>query len=52
MPFSGIAVHFDWKRRALDVKAALFNADLSEEIYIKQADGYEDPGNCGKIYRL
>ena len=36
----------------MDVKAAYLNGNLEEEIYMKQAEGFEHPGQEEKVYQL
>lgn len=36
----------------MDVKTAFLNGKLDEEIYVRQPQGFEVPGQEGKVYRL
>src|ERR1700760_4985231 len=36
----------------MDVKSAFLNGDVTEEIYLEQPEGFIDPKNPGKVYRL
>ena len=36
----------------MDVKSTFFNSYLEEEVYVKQLQGYEVPGQEQKVYRL
>lgn len=40
--FLGIANKNGWKVGQLDVKTAYLNANLEEEIYLEQPDGFRD----------
>jgi hypothetical protein len=37
------AAHHDFKLYQMDVKSAFLNGALSEEVYVKQPPGFEDP---------
>jgi hypothetical protein len=36
----------------MDVKTAFLNGHLSEDVYMKQPEGFVDPKNAGKICKL
>lgn len=41
-----------WKIHHLDVKTAFLHGDLKEEVYVTQPEGFEKPGEEGKVYKL
>lgn len=43
------AIH-EWKIEAVDVKGAYLNADLDEELYMQQPEGFDD--NSGQVLKL
>nr|GFC05078.1 retrovirus-related Pol polyprotein from transposon TNT 1-94 [Tanacetum cinerariifolium] len=36
----------------MDVKTALLNGNLREEVYVSQPDGFVDPDNSNHVYKL
>ncbi|PKU73841.1 Retrovirus-related Pol polyprotein from transposon TNT 1-94 [Dendrobium catenatum] len=47
-----MAVNRDWKVLQLDVSNAFLHGDISEEIYIKQPPGFEDPTQPTAVCKL
>lgn len=47
-----ISAFYGWKRIQLDVKTAFLNADLQEEIYVEQPQGFTVSGREHFVYRL
>ncbi|XP_071704142.1 uncharacterized protein [Rutidosis leptorrhynchoides] len=47
-----VAAQRNLKIHHLDVKSAFLNAELVEEIYVKQPQGFEVAGQEDKVYRL
>jgi len=47
-----LATQHRWKIYQLDVKSALLNGFLEEEIYVEQSLGYIEAENEGKVYKL
>jgi transposase InsO family protein len=45
-----LATRLDWEIHAMDVVGAYLNGELEEEIYMKQAPGYDD--GTGRVCRL
>lgn len=46
------AVHNGWHQQAMNVKAALSNADLEQKIFVSQPEKFEDKQNLRKVYKL
>jgi hypothetical protein len=44
--------HHDFKLYQMDVKSAFLNGPLSEEVYVKQPPGFEDPKRPNHVYKL
>src|SRR4051812_26201069 len=36
----------------MDVKTAFLNGNIEEELYMVQSEGFIDPKNTGKVYKL
>ena len=49
---AAIAVRNDWELKQMDVDAAYLNASLKENIYIRQPEGFEVPGQEDKVIHL
>ena len=47
-----LAAVFGWEVHHLDIKSAFLNSEISEEIYVKQPEGYEIPGKEHHVYKL
>ena len=47
-----LVVFFAWEVHHLDVKSAFLNSEISEEIYVKQPEGYEISGKEHHVYKL
>nr|GEZ25132.1 retrovirus-related Pol polyprotein from transposon TNT 1-94 [Tanacetum cinerariifolium] len=50
--FIAYAAHKSFPIYQMDVKMALFNGPLKEEVYVAQPDGFVDPDHPKKVYRL
>ncbi|GKA02708.1 retrovirus-related pol polyprotein from transposon TNT 1-94 [Tanacetum coccineum] len=46
------AAHKSFPINQMDVKTALLNGPLKEEVYVAQPDGFIDPDHPEKVYRL
>jgi hypothetical protein len=49
---SALAAQEGWRVHHMDVKSALLNGDLKEEVYMHQPPGFAIPGKEGKVLRL
>jgi hypothetical protein len=47
-----LAVKFDLKLDQMDIQTAFLNAELKEDIYLKQPTGFEDPEHPDWIWKL
>ena len=47
-----IIAYFDYEIWKMDVKTAFLNGNLTEDVYMKQPEGFFDPTNAGKICKL
>jgi hypothetical protein len=47
-----LAAHSRWEVHHMDVKSAFLNGDLTEEVYVQQPPGFNNPGNEQKALRL
>ncbi|WVZ58918.1 hypothetical protein U9M48_009137 [Paspalum notatum var. saurae] len=47
-----IAPYHDYEVWQMDAKTAFLNGNLSEDVYMTQPDGFVDPQNAGKVYKL
>jgi hypothetical protein len=46
------AAHHDFKLYQMDVKSAFLNEPISEEVYVEQPPGFEDPQFPNHVYKL
>jgi hypothetical protein len=46
------AAHHDFKLYQMDVKSAFLNGPISEEVYVEQPPGFEDPQFPNHVYKL
>nr|GFA64845.1 retrotransposon protein, putative, unclassified [Tanacetum cinerariifolium] len=58
-PFGKSVIRLKWlwknkkdEDQTMDVKTALLNGPLKEEVYVAQPDGFVDPDHPEKVYRL
>ena len=47
-----LVVHFDLGLHQMDVKTAFLNGDLSETMYMKQLDGFQEKGKKHHVCKL
>ena len=47
-----IAAFYDYEIWQMDVKTALLNGYLKEELYMMQPEGFVDPKNADKVCKL
>ena len=47
-----IVAYFDYEIWHMDVKTAFLNGNLTEDVYMMQNDGFVDPTNAVKIFKL
>lgn len=47
-----LAAIYDWEIRQFDVVSAFLNADLKEEVYMEQPEGFEVEGQKHKVLKL
>ncbi|GJS14314.1 retrovirus-related pol polyprotein from transposon TNT 1-94 [Tanacetum coccineum] len=50
--FLVFAAHMNMVVYQMDVKTALWNGNLREEVYVSQPDGFVDPNNPNHVYKL
>nr|GEW55267.1 hypothetical protein [Tanacetum cinerariifolium] len=50
--FLAYAAHKNMVFYQMDVKTALLNGNLREEVYVSQPDGFVDPDNLNHVYKL
>jgi hypothetical protein len=47
-----IAAYCDYEIWQMDVKTAILNGNLTEDVYMMQPENFVDPNNAGKICKL
>ena len=47
-----IAAYYDYEIWQMDVKTAFLNGHLKEELYMMQPEGFVDPKNANKVWKL
>jgi hypothetical protein len=47
-----IAAYFDYEIWHMDVKTAFLNANIEEELYLVQSEGFVDPKDANKVCKL
>ena len=47
-----IAAYYDYEIWQMDVKTAFLSGNLLEDVYMKQPEGFVDPKNPNKIFKL
>ena len=47
-----IAAFYDYEIWQMDVKMVFLNGNLSEDVYMIQPEGFVDPTNARKIFKL
>ncbi|KAI3718615.1 hypothetical protein L6452_19494 [Arctium lappa] len=50
--FLAHAAHKNFRVFQMDVKSAFINGELTEEVYVKQPPGFEDPAHPHYVFRL
>ncbi|GKF50886.1 retrovirus-related pol polyprotein from transposon TNT 1-94, partial [Tanacetum coccineum] len=50
--FVAYAAHKSFPIYQMDMKTAFLNGPLKEEVYVAQPDGFVDPDQPDKVYRL
>nr|GEY49705.1 retrovirus-related Pol polyprotein from transposon TNT 1-94 [Tanacetum cinerariifolium] len=50
--FLAFATHMNMAIYQIDVKTAFLNGNLREEVYVSQPDGFVDPDNLNRVYKL
>nr|GEU73166.1 ribonuclease H-like domain-containing protein [Tanacetum cinerariifolium] len=50
--FLAFAAHKNMVVYQMDVKTAFLNGNLREEVYVSQLDGFVDPNNPNRVYKL
>lgn len=47
-----LAARNRWHVHQMDVKSAYLNAEIDEEIYVRQPEGYIEPGKETYVWKL
>ncbi|KAJ9556254.1 hypothetical protein OSB04_010868 [Centaurea solstitialis] len=50
--FMAISAYFNYEIWQMDVKTAFLNGKLTEDVYMEQPEGFEDPKNPNKVCKL
>ena len=48
----GLSAQFKWQVHHLNIKSTFLNEEISEEIYVRQSEGFEKPEKEELVYKL